>query len=93
MCVGYVKHHHGGIGPFKKPKYDQEGGTDKALAPLATQFYNDSNNEFDQDALRKKRKKNGLSFLTRALDRKNGGNPFTLLSNLISDDKNRSTLG
>ncbi len=89
MCVGYVKHHNGGVGPFKKPKYD-DMGTSSALAPVQSSFYGETANAEGQEKLRKKRNKNGLSFLTRALDRNNNANPFTLLNSMMNE---KNTLG
>ncbi len=93
MCVGYVKHHHGGVGPFKKPQYDSQETTNNLLAPMATTVYGDNKNEFSQEELRKKRKKNGSTFLTRARDRAQS-TVSTLLGDLFghSEDK-RNTLG
>lgn len=93
MCVGYVKHHHGGIGPFKKPKYDSQEATNNLLAPAATSVYGDTKNEYSQEELRRKRKKNGSTFLTRARDRV-AGTVSTILGSLFgSNEDKRDTLG
>ncbi len=88
MCTGYVKHHHGGIGPFKKPKYDDREDNSHLLAPMATSVYRDSKTELKQEDLRKKGKKNGATFLTRAMDR-----GASLLNSFFGEEEKRKTLG